>query len=133
MTTTNHGEHTSLAAAFTHEHHEIDDAIEAYLASDEPEPRRRATPLLGALEALRRHIYLEEEIVFPHLPEGPLMMAMMVMHREHGELWRRMDALVGQLQDPAASGDDVDDDERARVLALLEGGTLPPGWVCRDA
>lgn len=157
MTTT---DGTSLAEAFTREHREIDAGIEAYLASD-AEPAERAAPLLRALDALRRHIYLEEEIVFPHLPGGALMMPLMVMRREHGELWQRMDALVARLEGPAATPDgtaaacteilalldahnakeepviypymdsDLDDDETARVRALLADGTLPDGWVCQ--
>jgi iron-sulfur cluster repair protein YtfE (RIC family) len=162
MTTTEGGE-LSLAAAFTHEHHAIDTGIEDYLASADDDPRRRAAPLLDAMAALRRHIYLEEEIVFPHLPPGPLMMPLMVMRREHGELWRRMDALADRLAAPDATTDgldascrdlldllethnskeepiiyphldsDLDDVERARVRDLLADGALPSGWVCQDA
>src|SRR5699024_3583128 len=71
------GAEPSLAEAFTHEHHQIDAGIEKkYLADPDPggDPARRARPLLRAMEALRRHIYLDEEVVFPHLPPGPLMM-----------------------------------------------------------
>ncbi|MGP7960452.1 hemerythrin domain-containing protein [Sanguibacter sp. A247] len=159
MTTTDDAA-LSLADAFTREHHEIDAGIEAYLASGD-EPARRAAPLLRALEALRRHIYLEEEIVFPHLPAGALMMPLMVMRREHGELWTRIDELAGQLADPAATADgtavactailellerhnekeepiiypymdsDLDESEVAQVRALLADGVLPDGWVCQ--
>ena len=162
-TSTTGGEGASLAAAFTREHHEIDTGIERYLASEEPDPQRRARPLLDAMEALRRHIYLEEEIVFPHLPPGPLLMPLMVMRREHGELWRGKDALAERLQgpDPSADGletacrellslleahnakeepiiyphldDDLDEAERARVRDLLADGALPEGWVCQQA
>jgi len=83
----------SLADAFTREHHEIDAGIEAYVNSAESDALKRAKPLLRAVAALRRHIYLEEEIVFPYLPQGMLQMPLMVMRREHGELWRRMNAL----------------------------------------
>ena len=164
MHTTSRGEEEpSLAAAFTREHHEIDAGIEAYLAATEPEPRRRAAPLRGAMEALRRHIYLEEEIVFPRLLPGPLMMPLMVMRREHGELWRRMDALAADLEDPTTGTEgletacrellslledhnakeepviyphldaDLDAEDGARVRELLRTGTLPAGWVCQQA
>ena len=152
----------SLAEAFTREHHQIDAGIEEYLASQEALPAR-AAPLLRAMEALRRHIFLEEEIVFPRLPPGPLMMPLMVMHREHGELWRRMDALAEQLQVPGAAPEsletactellslleahndkeepiiyphldaDLEAADRERVRELLRHGTLPDGWVCREA
>lgn len=150
----------SLAEAFTREHHQIDAAIEEFLASTEPDPHRRAVPLLSAVEALRRHIYLEEDIVFPHLPPGPLMMPLLVMRREHGELWRRMDSLERSIAASTGGEDvetacqemlallenhnakeepiiyphldaDLDSDERARVRELFRSGTLPEGWVCQ--
>ncbi|NME89455.1 hemerythrin domain-containing protein [Corynebacterium stationis] len=108
----------SLAAAFTAEHHDIDAGIEQYLADTAaPDPRQRAVPLQNAMAALRSHIYLEEEIVFPHLPKGALMMPLIVMRKEHGEIWQRMDA-------------DLTDQEQEKVLKLLAGGEMPKGWVC---
>lgn len=152
----------SLAAAFTREHHQIDTAIEDFLSSNEPLPQR-ATHLVAGIQALRRHIYLEEEIVFPHLPSGELMMPLMVMYREHGQLWAHMDALEQSLH--RSTADTVDlaatcremlallerhnskeepiiypymdtaltDDEQHQVRDLLADGTLPDGWVCREA
>jgi hemerythrin-like domain-containing protein len=158
-----HDQGVSLADAFTHEHHAIDAGIEEYVASTQPDPRLRAAPLLDAMTALRRHIYLEEEIVFPHLPRGPLMMPLMVMYREHGELWRRMDALAERLRSPEHPTDDVaatcrelldlldshnskeepviypymdsdlTQDEQHEVRRLLADGELPQGWVCKNA
>ncbi|APT95373.1 hypothetical protein CSTAT_08610 [Corynebacterium stationis] len=108
----------SLAAAFTAEHHDIDAGIEQYLADTAaPDPRQRAVPLQNAMAALRRHIYLEEEIAFPHLPKGALAMPLMVMRKERGEIWQRMDA-------------DLTDQEQEKVLKLLAGGEMPQGWVC---
>lgn len=153
----------SLAAAFTREHHEIDAGIDEYLKSGEADPEARAIPLLRAMEALRRHIYLEEEIVFPHLPPGPLMMSLMVMRREHGELWRCMDQLADQLASATSASDDIDaccreilellekhnvkeepviyphlDSDlspqgRKHVQELLSTGRLPSGWICQEA
>ncbi len=54
----------SLTALLVHEHHEIDAGIEAFLeglAQDES----RDQELTRAVGALRRHIYLEEEFLFP--------------------------------------------------------------------
>lgn len=151
----------SVAAAFTREHHQIDEGIERFLADTaERDPARRARPLLSAMEALRRHIYLEEEVVFPRLPPGPLMMPLMVMRREHGELWTRMDALAEILEDDSsASGivdactellslledhnrkeepiiyphldTDLSPQEQSLVRELLAGSALPEGWVCQ--
>ncbi|HAY44287.1 MAG TPA: hemerythrin [Micrococcaceae bacterium] len=152
----------SLAEAFTKEHHEIDAAIEKYMATTREDPESRAKMLLEAVSALRRHIYLEEEVVFPHLPRATLMMPLMVMHREHGELWRRMDALEKSLQGASADAPLVADceellslldnhnskeepiiyplmdtalsvQEQQQAAHLLAGGALPEGWVCQDA
>ncbi|PRB67549.1 hemerythrin domain-containing protein [Arthrobacter sp. MYb213] len=152
----------SLAEAFTKEHHEIDVAIEKYMASTHDDPESRAKMLLEAVSALRRHIYLEEEVVFRHLPRATLMMPLMVMHREHGELWRRMDALEESLQGGSTDEQLVADCqellsllenhnskeepiiypqmdaalsvlEQQQVAHLLAGGALPEGWICQDA
>lgn len=91
---------SSLADAFTAEHREIDAGIERF-AAGEPggvPVHEWAAPLLGAMEALRRHIYLEEELVFPAIRHGGLAVAIMVMIREHGELWLRMDGLERMLR-----------------------------------
>src|SRR5699024_9413872 len=111
----------SLAGAFTQEHHQIDAGIEEYLADPDRGggPARRARPLLRAMEALRRHIYLEEEVVFPHLPPGPLMMPLMVRRREHGGLWRRMHALVARLAEACSAVDGLEE-AGAELLSLLE-------------
>lgn len=96
----------SLQAVLTREHRDIDAGIEAFVADldrgvVDPEP------LLNAFEALRRHIYLEEEFLFPPIRQSGLVMPVLVMLREHGTLWQLMDALTELLEgnDPA----DVDD------------------------
>lgn len=86
----------TLAQALEREHHEIDAGIEEFLANrskggDQSEPLKRAQ------DALRRHIYLEEEFVFPPLHDAGLMMPIYVMLREHREIWETMDALDAQL------------------------------------
>lgn len=98
----------SLAQALTDEHHAIDAGIEAFVARSQTpggSVRDWAQPLLDAMAALRRHIYLEEEVVFPRIRRGPLMMPVMVMLREHGEIWRAMDDLEARL-----AADGVDDE-----------------------
>ncbi|HJX78513.1 hemerythrin domain-containing protein [Glutamicibacter sp.] len=152
----------SLAEAFAKEHHEIDAAIEKYMASTDEHPELRAKMLLEAVSALRRHIFLEEEVVFPHLTRATLMMPLMVMDREHGELWRRMDALEVSLQSGSADEQLATDcqellsllenhnskeepiiypqmdtalsvQEQQQVAHLLAGGVLPEDWICQDA
>jgi hemerythrin-like domain-containing protein len=92
----------TLAQALEREHREIDGGIEAYTAAlgrGDSDP----APLLRAMNGLRRHIYLEEEFLFPPLKAAGMVMPIFVMVREHGELWDAMDALDALLAGGTAS------------------------------
>jgi iron-sulfur cluster repair protein YtfE (RIC family) len=146
----------TLAAALEREHREIDRAIEAFLA----EPADVA-PLTQAMAALRRHIFLEEEFLFPPLREAGFLAPVFVMLREHGELWRTMESIE---QAPAAgAAADIPGDCRmllaqldrhnskeepilyphaddvlgapasAGLRAFLDAGRMPEGWTCKTA
>jgi iron-sulfur cluster repair protein YtfE (RIC family) len=151
----------ALSAALEREHREIDSGIEAFLekldgGSAQPEP------LTAALEALRRHIYLEERILFPPLRDGGMVMPLFVMVREHGEIWRAMDALADMVAD-GADGDKLREacrqllrqleshnmkeepviypnadtgltpENAAELADFIETGRTPDGWVCQEA
>jgi len=145
----------SLAAALEREHHEIDAGIAAFTASP-GDPR----PLIRAIRALRRHIYLEEEFLFPLLGEaepGPRA-PVFVMLREHAQIWATLDTLERELHDGTRlvlcrqltvrllhhnlkeerilypRADDVLAPAAAgRLRAFLGSGELPEGWVCTKA
>jgi hypothetical protein len=150
----------TLTTALEREHHEIDAGIEAFLdglVRDE----QRSDELTRAVSALRRHIYLEEEFLFPPLRAAGLLPPVLVMLREHGEIWRRLDAL--ESLDPAGDpdgvrerctdllallaehngkeepivypqGDHVLTDEAKQDLhAFIDSGEMPAGWVCAQA
>ena len=89
-------ESVTLATALEREHREIDGGIEAYTAGLATGTSDTG-PLLRAMNGLRRHIYLEEEFLFPPLRAGGLMVQLFVMVREHGELWKTMEALDASL------------------------------------
>jgi regulator of cell morphogenesis and NO signaling len=109
--------------------------------------------------ALRRHIYLEEEFLFPPLRAAGLVMPVFVMVREHGQMWKVLDALDGELGDGAVGASVADllrdlqeqlaahnpkeeqilypQTEQALTVAaqaelreLLDTGRTPEGWVC---
>jgi hemerythrin-like domain-containing protein len=86
----------SLTEALTREHREIDEGIEQFLRALD-RGTFEADHLLGSIEALRRHIDLEETFLFPRLRQAGLMMPVMVMLREHGELWSHMETVVRLL------------------------------------
>lgn len=81
-----------VAETLTREHREIDAAIEAFVADVEA---GRISPgaIRSALDTLRRHIWLEEELLFPPIQTAGLAMPVHVMLLEHGQLWRLMDTL----------------------------------------
>lgn len=151
----------ALAAALKREHREIDSEIETFIeklecGSVQPEP------LTAALEALRRHIYLEEVFLFPPVREAGLVMPVFVMMRERGELWHTIDALTDLLADgpdrrrlgdtcrqlldqldqhnskeepiiyPHADTD-LPPQTSAELTRFIETGRTPEGWVCRQA
>ena len=90
----------SLAAALEREHHEIDQGLAAFTAA--PWDRR---PLRRAIGALRRHIYLEEEILFPLLRQAEPCLAApaFVMLGEHAQIWGTMEALERAVDAGTAS------------------------------
>ena len=96
----------SLAAALEHEHQQIDAGITAFSA----DPGNRQ-PLARAIAALRRHIYLEEEFLFPLLRDADPALAapVFVMLREHAQIWDSLDALDhAPTAGAATSGNDPD-------------------------
>ncbi len=150
-----------LSAALEREHCEIDREIETFIQKlDSGSVQTDA--LTAALEALRRHIYLEETFVFPPIREAGMTMPIFVMMREHGQLWQTMDTLTHLL----AEGDDTrrleltchhlldqlhrhntkeepiiyphaDTDlpphTSAELTRFIRTGRAPEGWVCRQA
>lgn len=144
----------TLATALEREHHEIDAGIAGFLA----DPGAGDGALRAAVDALRRHIYLEEVLVFPSLREAGLMAPVFVMLREHGEMWRLLDQADGS-DDPdrlstlcaelmplleAHNGKEepilypqvdavLDDDLSAILREFLASGSMPGGWVCEQA
>lgn len=152
----------SLADAFTREHHEIDAGIEAYLGDAEGDVEDDVAALQAATHALRRHIFLEERFMFPPLREAGLLMPILVMLREHGELWRRMDTLDDAIASGAGTAalqtqckqmlelleahnakeepivypqadTALSEFERNQLAQFLAAGTFPDGWTCEQA
>jgi iron-sulfur cluster repair protein YtfE (RIC family) len=142
----------TLASALEREHHEIDAGIAAFRSS------REIDELRDAVAALRRHIYLEEVLVFPSLRGAGLTAPVFVMLREHGEMWRLLDRMDA-TDEPGALGDMcaelvptleahngkeepilypqvdgvLDDDLSAVLREFLEAGEMPAGWTCEQA
>src|SRR5690625_4310136 len=115
---------SSIAEALIREHHEIDAGIESFIsritaAGQEPtaaEVGESAAALLGSFAALRRHIYLEEEFIFPALDDPSVSMALMVMYREHGQIWRLMD----QVEQNISANDAASNHAPSEILTTCQ-------------
>lgn len=151
----------TLGSALEREHREIDRAIEGFLAGDGESPDR-VQSLRRAMEALRRHIYLEEEFLFPPMCDAGFVAPIFVMLREHGELWETMETiehdlaeasaeavvlgqckwLLSQLDKHNAKEEPIlyprvdaalDAPASEKLTTFLGSGRMPPGWVCARA
>ncbi len=151
----------SLATALVRQHHEVDQKLEEFTATLAG-PAIEVTPMRQAATALRRHIYLEEAFLFPPLRDGGLIAPIFVMLREHGQLWRTLDAIDAEIAlgpDEVAlrksckelvvrlqhhnqkeeqilypqAGLALDEPATAQLRGFMESGTLPKGWSCERA
>jgi iron-sulfur cluster repair protein YtfE (RIC family) len=151
----------TLAEALQREHREIDGGL-ARVAAGLPDGELRLEPLSRVVTGLRRHIYLEEEFLFPPLRAAGMVMPVFVMVREHGEMWKALDALEAELgarKDLASLAglcrelgtlEDAHNPKEEQILypqadgvltatantglrTLLETGRMPHGWVCEAA
>lgn len=108
-----------LSTALMREHQDVDAGLGAFLEKLDA-GSVDADALAGTLSALRRHIYAEEQILFPPISKGAQMMSVFGMIRGHGEIWRTMDALD---ESAGRAHDSADHDELRehcqRLLALL--------------
>ena len=148
----------SFAAALEREHRDIDQGL-AQFTEGLNRGEWLAASLDTAAAALRRHIYLEEEILFPPLRETGLVAPVAVMLREHGEIWRALDELqqavdgrtdsaiaqraYGELEYLLEAHNEkeeqilypqadlvLDEPTGVRLRDFLAHGILPAGWVC---
>ncbi|MCC6238138.1 MAG: hemerythrin domain-containing protein [Dehalococcoidia bacterium] len=150
----------ALSAVLEREHRDIDENLALFTEGLES-GEWRVRPLETAGAALRRHIYLEEELLFPSLRDAGQVAPVAVMLREHGDIWLALDeleqaAVVGgdgtvarrtyeRLQYLLEAHNDkeeqilypqadvvLDAATSTRLRDSLEHGTLPGGWVCAD-
>ncbi|MFC0865361.1 hemerythrin domain-containing protein [Sphaerimonospora cavernae] len=151
----------TLSSALEREHREIDEGIETFVEGL-AEGGEDTTPLKRAMEGLRRHIYLEEEFLFPPLREAGMMAPVFVMLREHGEIWQTMDRLdaemgkgvaadplrglcaelLGRLEQHNSKEEPIIYPQADAVLtpeatdhlqSFIASGRIPEGWVCQRA
>lgn len=94
-------------ALLEHQHRAIDAGIRPVLEGGGSLPA-----LHEALQLLRLHLFLEEEILFPMLEQHGITMPVFVMKREHGQMWPVLAALLQACEagaEPAALRADCDE------------------------
>jgi len=149
----------SLRDALERDHREVDDALEGY-ANGSASGTWAQLGLKRAEEGLRRHIYAEEELLFPPLRQAGMTGPILVMLREHGRMWPVLDTLAHELREGVS--DDVlratcrqllillqhhnpkeeqilypqvdqllDVDAIVAVREFLDAGQIPADWTCQ--
>ncbi|MHB2022777.1 MAG: hemerythrin domain-containing protein [Mycobacteriales bacterium] len=105
-----------LRATLEGDHRRSDATLEAF-ANAPANARLDRRELAAAAAGLRRHIYVEEELLFPPLHAAGLVGPILVMLGEHGPMWEVLDQLDQAVAAQAA--DDVLEYRCRRLLALL--------------
>ncbi len=151
----------SLSTALEREHETVDAGLATFLEKLDA-GSVDVDALRVTLVALRRHIYMEEQILFPPINVGAQMMAVFGMIRGHGEIWRTMDALDylagraadhdqlretcqqllalladhNKVEEPViypAADTGLTPETAAELSEFLAAGRMPDGWVCAKA
>lgn len=146
----------SVGQLLERDHHRIDEGF-AHFSASLPGPAIDREAFDDAALALRHHIYLEEVHHFPVIRAAGLMGPVLVMLREHGEIWDLLDAITEALDrdDVAAArslwpqladvldqhnmkeerivypaGDEqLPPEAAAAITTALGTGRTPPGWT----
>ena len=153
------GGQLSVGEVLEQDHHRIDGYFEVFAKSLREDGQIDAEAFATGAAGLRHHIYVEEVLHFPAMKAGGLMGPVLVMLREHGQLWDRMDEIAGQLVAGAArseivpvwkaledgleahndkeekilypAGDDLlTEDLGDEILTTLADPNIPEGWTC---
>ncbi|OMC17407.1 hemerythrin [Mycolicibacter heraklionensis] len=148
----------ALSAALERAHLQIEEGISAFVEGLQG-GSVDADGLSATLAELRRHIYLEEQLLFPTISAGPHMLAVFGMVRGHGAIWRTMNAFDDlahagadhatlraagrRLLDQLAAHNKVEEpviypvadtglapEVAAEVAEFLASGRMPRGWTC---
>lgn len=137
----------------------IEQAIDDYLTG-RGGPAAAAQRLTEAVAALREHIYVQEELLFPLLREAGMQGPVHAMSVDHHQLWGTLDRLEADLATPASPDvrtaarmlqaeldrhtsterpvviahveDVLTEQQQGRLLHQLSRAHTPPGWTCTD-
>jgi len=149
----------SIARDLEAEHRSIDALLEQFVSGLDQEVRPEL--FRDSSRELRQHIYVEEAHLFPPLRAAGIVPPVLVMLREHGQIWTVLDEIDAQLDEPDPAelrrlcemltgmlGSHNDKEEAILYRAAVEvldpvvqeqisnamvDDTLPDGWRCEMA
>jgi DUF438 domain-containing protein len=141
------------------EHRWIDERFEQFQAGLAA-GQVNAEPFEEAAKALHRHMYVEEEILFPEVETRGLAGPVQVMYQDHGEIARLMNVVHGLIASGAPATDCqaalaavisvlgehgtkeemilyptadqvLDGPDFSQLVKLVREEPVPEGWLCR--
>ncbi|CAM4092183.1 hemerythrin domain-containing protein [Janibacter anophelis] len=150
----------SIARDLEAEHRSIDALLEQFVSGLDEEVR--PGPFRDSARELRQHIHVEEAHLFPPLREAGIIPPVLVMLREHGQIWTVLDEIDAHLDDepdPAelrrlcemltdmlgahndkeeailyrAAVEVLDPVVQEQISNAMVDDTLPDGWRCEMA
>ncbi|MEI2715186.1 MAG: hypothetical protein V9G04_18315 [Nocardioides sp.] len=92
---------TSSVGALLERDHERIDLLLTDFAGSLSNAAPDVETFTAAAHALRHHIYVEEEFHFPTVLEHGFEVQMLILIREHGQIWDALDKIETMLADPA--------------------------------
>lgn len=113
---------TGVAEDLVVEHHSIDDRLAEFVAGLE-EGEVRTESFRASARELRHHIHVEEAHLFPPLRAAGMIPPVLVMLREHGEMWDVLDGIDRLLAQDEADVPALRA-ECARLVQQLEAHNL---------
>ena len=149
----------SISELLESEHRWVDGQFQQF-RQDLAEGRINKEPFQKAAKVLHRHIFIEEEILFPEVEAYGLVGPTTMMAHEHGAICRFLDEIQGLIQSNTSPGRIADafnalhsllgehnikeeqvlyptadqllsQDDVAKVVQQLKTAEAPAGWKCR--
>lgn len=140
---------TSSVGALLERDHERIDLLLTDFAGSLSNAAPDVETFTAAAHALRHHIYVEEEFHFPTVLEHGFEVQMLILIREHGQIWDALDKIETMLADPAVPLEHTmsawrdfefilaEHNRKEESLAYPAGDDLLPGRIgrtrCRTA
>ena len=112
---------STISSVLQTEHREVEKLLDRFEQAL-GEERVDAPPFQEAARILHRHIYLEEELLFPEVEARGLIGPTQVMTLEHGQIWQLLESILDGIRS-GAEPERIQDTFRA-LRGVLEGHNM---------